>query len=57
MSIFGVRKSRAAGTPSGSGYYAEYENKVSRRIVNPLVSVFMHGRSSVLEPRLSKQPS
>jgi hypothetical protein len=49
MSISSVRKSRAAGTPSGNGYYAEYENKVSRRIVNPLLSTFMHGRSSVLE--------
>jgi hypothetical protein len=35
MSISSVRKNRAAVTPSGNGYYAEYENKVSRRIVNP----------------------
>jgi hypothetical protein len=49
MSISSVRKNRAAVTPSGNGYYAEYENKVSRRIVNPPLSAFTHGRSSMLE--------
>jgi hypothetical protein len=35
MSIIGVRKSRTAGAPAGSSYYARCENKVFERPVNP----------------------
>src|SRR5437016_12139773 len=56
MSISSVRKSRTAGIPSGSSYYAEYENKISRRNVNPPLPAFTHGRPSVLEPGLRSRP-